>query len=283
VGKEVIANLIHQRSRRAEKPMVKLNCAAFPQTMIEGELFGYVKGAFTGAMNDFPGMISEANGGTLFLDEISDMPADLQTRFLRVLQEREFRPLGSTRTLKANFRVIAATNRPITQALAENRLRSDLYYRLNTFQIEVPPLRDRKQDIPPLVTFFAKQFATQLGKDEPEISPEAFQKLLDYSWPGNVRELQNTMEYAVVLAREGTVSVKELPGELQLPSALQQLERRPAAAGSQQGVQSLDDMERAAILQALAHCHGNKKKAAELLGIQRPTLYNKLKRYAIEL
>jgi DNA-binding NtrC family response regulator len=228
-------------------------------------------------------LFSEANGGTFFLDEISDMPADLQTRFLRVLQEREFRPLGSTRTLKANFRVIAATNRPITQALAENRLRSDLYYRLNTFQIEVPPLRDRKQDIPPLVTFFAKQFATQLGKDEPEISPEAFQKLLDYSWPGNVRELQNTMEYAVVLAREGTVSVKELPGELQLPSALQQLERRPAAAGSQQGVQSLDDMERAAILQALAHCHGNKKKAAELLGIQRPTLYNKLKRYAIEL
>src|SRR5438067_327325 len=153
VGKEVIANTIHQRSRRAAKPMVKLNCAAFPQTMIEGELFGYVKGAFTGAANDFPGMIGEASGSTLFLDEISDMPPDLQTRFLRVLQEREYRPLGSTRVLKANFRVIAATNRPISQALAENRLRSDLYYRLNTFQIEVPPLRERKQDIPPLVTF----------------------------------------------------------------------------------------------------------------------------------
>ena len=279
VGKEVIANLIHSRSRRVDKPMVKLNCAAFPQAMIEGELFGYVKGAFTGAMNDFPGMISEANGGTLFLDEISDMPPDLQTRFLRVLQEREFRPLGSTRTLKADFRVIAATNRPIPQALAENRLRSDLYYRLNTFQIEIPPLRDRKQDIPPLVTFFLKQFATQLGKSEPEISPDAFQKLLDYAWPGNVRELQNAMEYAVVLARNNTVSVKELPGELQLPSALQQIDRTV----SPQGVQSLDNMERAAILQALAHCHGNKKKAAELLGIQRPTLYNKLKRYAIEL
>src|SRR6202022_3703605 len=129
VGKEVIANIIHHRSRRSERPMVKLNCAAFPQTMIEGELFGYVKGAFTGAMNDFPGMIAEANGSTLFLDEISDMPTDLQTRFLRVLQEREFRPLGSTRTLKANFRVIAATNLPIAQALAENRLRSDLVYR----------------------------------------------------------------------------------------------------------------------------------------------------------
>src|SRR5881398_893150 len=279
VGKEVIANAIHARSRRAEKPMVKLNCAAFPQTMIEGELFGYVKGAFTGAMNDFPGMIAEADGSTLFLDEISDMPIDLQTRFLRVLQEREFRPLGSTRVLKANFRLIAATNRPIAQALAENRLRSDLYYRLNTFQIEVPPLRERKQDIPPLVTFFVKQFAQQLGKSEPEISPEAFQKLRDYSWPGNVRELQNAMEYAVVIARQNTVGVKELPGELQLPAALQQIERSVAP----QGVQSLDDMERVTILQALAQCHGNKKKAAELLGIHRPTLYNKLKRYAIEL
>jgi DNA-binding NtrC family response regulator len=280
VGKEIIANLIHHRSRRSDRAMVKLNCAAFPQTMIEGELFGYVKGAFTGASNDFPGMISEADGSTLFLDEISDMPIDLQTRFLRVLQEREYRPLGSTRVLKANFRVIAATNRPISQALAENRLRSDLYYRLNTFQIEVPPLRERKQDIPPLVTFFAKQFATQLGKSEPEISPEAFQKLLDYLWPGNVRELQNAMEYAVVLARNNTVTVKELPGELQLPTALQRIDRSSVPQG---GVQSLDDMERVTILQALAHCHGNKKKAAQLLGIQRPTLYNKLKRYSIEL
>ncbi|HEX4638740.1 MAG TPA: sigma-54 dependent transcriptional regulator [Chthoniobacterales bacterium] len=280
VGKEVIANMVHQRSRRSERPMVKLNCAAFPQTMIEGELFGYVKGSFTGATNDFPGMIAEADKSTLFLDEISDMPIDLQTRFLRVLQEREYRPLGSTRVLKANFRVIAATNRAIPQALAENRLRSDLYYRLNTFQIEVPPLRERKQDIPPLVTFFVKQFATQLGKSEPEISPEAFQKLLDYSWPGNVRELQNAMEYAVVLARNNTVTVKELPNELQLPSALQKIDRAAAAQG---GVQSLDDIERVTILQALAQCHGNKKKAAALLGIQRPTLYNKLKRYAIEL
>src|SRR6202521_763092 len=164
VGKEVIANAIHTHSRRAEKQMVKLNCAAFPQTMIEGELFGYVKGAFTGAVNDFPGMIAEADGGTLFLDEISDMPPDLQTRFLRVLQEREYRPLGSTQTLKADFRVIAATNRPIAQALAENRLRSDLYYRLNTFQIEVPPLREHKAAIPPLVATFLRRFAQELGK-----------------------------------------------------------------------------------------------------------------------
>jgi DNA-binding NtrC family response regulator len=280
VGKEVIANAIHARSRRAGKPMVKLNCAAFPQTMIEGELFGYVKGAFTGATQDFPGMIAAADSGTLFLDEISDMPAELQTRFLRVLQEREYRPLGSTQTMKADFRAIASTNRPIPQALAENRLRSDLYYRLNTFQIEVPPLRKRKQDIPPLIAAFVKQFAQQLGKPEPDISPEAFQKLLDYSWPGNVRELQNAIEYAVVLARQGMIEVKGLPTEIQLPTALQQAE---LAALPRTGVQSLDDVERTAIIHALAGCHGNKKKAAELLGIQRPTLYNKMKRYAIEL
>jgi DNA-binding NtrC family response regulator len=280
VGKEVIANAIHARSRRAGKPMVKLNCAAFPQTMIEGELFGYVKGAFTGAMQDFPGMIAAADSGTLFLDEISDMPAELQTRFLRVLQEREYRPLGSTQTMKADFRAVASTNRPIAQALSENRLRSDLYYRLNTFQIEVPPLRKRKQDIPPLIAAFVRQFAQQLGKPEPDISPEAFQKLLDYSWPGNVRELQNAIEYAVVLARQGMIGVKELPTEIQLPPALQQAE---IAGLPRSGVQSLDDVERTAIIQALAECHGNKKKAAELLGIQRPTLYNKMKRYAIEL
>lgn len=280
VGKEVIANVIHSRSRRAEKPMVKLNCAAFPQAMIESELFGYVKGAFTGAMNDFAGMIAAASGSTLFLDEISEMPPDLQTRFLRVLQEREYRPLGSTRTLKADFRVVAATNRPIARALAENRLRADLYYRLNTFQIEIPPLRERKEDIPPLVATFLKRFAQELGKDEPAIVPEAFQKLLDYSWPGNVRELQNAMEYAVVLARQNKIGVKELPAEVQLPAALQQTERNNNGGT---GVTNLDDLERNAIIQALAQCHGNKKKAAQVLGIQRPTLYNKMKRFAIEL
>src|SRR6476646_3545708 len=278
VGKEVIANSIHGRSRRAAKPMVKLNCAAFPQTMIEGELFGYVKGAFTGATNDFAGMIAAASGSTLFLDEISEMPPDLQTRFLRVLQEREYRPLGSTKTMKADFRVVAATNRPIATALSENRLRADLYYRLNTFQIQIPPLRERKEDIPPLVANFVRRFASELKKPEPEISPEAFQKLLDYSWPGNVRELQNAMEYAVVLARKDKISVKELPAEVQLPAALQQVDR-PSTGG----VQNLDDLERNAIIQALAQCHGNKKKAAQVLGIQRPTLYNKMKRYAIEL
>jgi DNA-binding NtrC family response regulator len=282
VGKEVIANVIHSRSRRAEKPMVKLNCAAFPQAMIEGELFGYVKGAFTGATSDFPGMIAEADGGTLFLDEISEMPTELQTRFLRVLQEREYRSLGSTKTQKADFRVIAATNRPVQQAMAENRLRSDLYYRINTFQIELPPLRERKEDIPPLVASFLRRFSQQLGKPEPSIAPEAFQKLLDYGWPGNVRELQNAIEYAVVLARQSQITVKELPAEVQLPVVLQKTERAVASQSSGPA-RSLEEMERSAILDALAQCHGNKKKAAELLGIQRPTLYNKMKRYGIQL
>jgi DNA-binding NtrC family response regulator len=280
VGKEVIANVIHMRSRRAEKPMVKLNCAAFPQALIESELFGYVKGAFTGATNDFQGMIAAADGGTLFLDEISEMPADLQTRFLRVLQEREYRPLGSTKTLNADFRVIAATNRPVATALAENRLRSDLYYRLNTFQIEVPPLRERKEDIPPLVALFLQRFAQQLGRAQPDLTPEAYEKLLEYCWPGNVRELQNAIEYAVVLARDGRIAVKDLPAEVQLPVALQHLER---SNNGRDDVFDLDELERNAILQALARCHGNKKKAAQLLGIQRPTLYNKMKRHAIAL
>src|SRR4029077_6721749 len=179
-------------------------------------------------------------GSTLFLDEISDMPPDLQTRFLRVLQEREYRPLGSTKTLQADFRVVAATNRPIAQALAENRLREDLYYRLNTFQIEIPPLRERKEDIPPLVASFVKRFAQELGKPEPKIAPEAFQKLLDYAWRGNVRELQNAIEYAVVLARQAQIGIKELPAEVQLPVALQNSDRNH---GQNAGVQSLDDLE----------------------------------------
>jgi DNA-binding NtrC family response regulator len=276
VGKARVARAIHALSPRASRPFHEADCALRPIEFLDTDLFG-IDQTENGPL---PGLFEAANGGTLFLDEISDMPADLQTRFLRVLQEREYRPLGSTQTMKADFRAIASTNRPVAQALSENRLRSDLYYRLNTFQIEVPPLRKRKQDIPPLIALFLRQFAQQLGKPEPDISPDAFQKLLDYAWPGNVRELQNAIEYAVVLARQGMIGVKELPTEIQLPHALQQTE---LAALPRTGVQSLDDVERTAILKALAECHGNKKKAAELLGIQRPTLYNKMKRYAIEL
>jgi len=278
VGKEVAASQIHQASLRAGGPMVKLNCASFPKTMIEAELFGYVKGAFTGAVNDFPGMILEAARGTLFLDEIAEMPPELQTRFLRVLQEREFRPLGSTKSIKADFRLIAATNRPVNAALREGLLRRDLYYRLNTFQIEIPPLRERAEDIPYLVTLFAAQFAARMNRPEPRITSEALETLRSYSWPGNVRELQNAVEYGMVLAEDNVISEKQLPRELQLPAIL-----RETAAMDTEETLNLESRERVAILAALAKCHGNKKKAAQALGIHRPTLYSKMKRYAIEL
>jgi DNA-binding NtrC family response regulator len=278
VGKEVIANQIHRLSHRSKGPLVKLNCAAFPQNMIESELFGYVKGAFTGAANDFSGMIRESAGGTLFLDEIAEMPPDLQTRFLRVLQEREFRPLGSTKTIKADFRLVAATNRPVAAALSSGALRQDLYYRLKTFQIEIPPLRERREDIPSLSLQFARRFATQMNKPEPQFAPDAFQFLIDYNWPGNVRELQNAIEHSVVLCDGGAVTVKHLPRELRLPAILQEAIANPPNSNLK-----LDAREREAILQALAQCHGNKKKAAAVLGIHRPTLYSKMKRYGIEL
>jgi DNA-binding NtrC family response regulator len=280
VGKEVVANQIHRLSQRHAAPMVKLNCAAFPQNMIESELFGYVKGAFTGALNDFPGMIQESAGGTLFLDEIAEMPPDLQTRFLRVLQEREFRPLGSTKTIKVDFRLVAATNRAVPAALSSGALRQDLYYRLKTFQLEIPPLRERREDIPSLSLQFARRFATQMNKEEPKFAPEAFQFLMDYNWPGNVRELQNAIEHSIVLCEGETVTVKHLPRELRLPAILQEAAAHPTNGDPNL---KLDAREREAILQALAQCHGNKKKAAAVLGIHRPTLYSKMKRYGIEL
>ena len=277
VGKEVMANWIHQQSRRAGGPMVRLNCAALPSQLIEGELFGYMKGAFTGAVNDFPGMIAEAAGGTLFLDEIIEMPVELQTRFLRVLQEREYRPLGSTKTLKADFRLITATNRPVQEAIRQGLLRTDLFYRINTFQLEIPPLRKRPEAIPALVEEFTRHFAEALGKPVPTVGPEVMAILMDYHWPGNIRELQNAMEYAVILSQEARITEKELPPEILLPPAL-----RPALE-QEENTLDLDIRERDAILSALAKSHGNKKKAAELLGIHRPTLYSKMKRYNIQL
>jgi DNA-binding NtrC family response regulator len=279
VGKEVMANQIHRLSRRSGGPLVKLNCAAFPANMIEAELFGYMKGAFTGAVSDFPGMIAESSGGTLFLDEIAEMPPELQTRFLRVLQEREFRSLGSTKTQRADFRLVAATNRPIAEALQKGLLRQDLYYRLNTFQVLLPPLRERREDIPALLTTFVRRFSEQIGKTEPTITPEAMERLLAYAWPGNIRELQNAVEYSVILADRDLITEKQLPKGLLLPPELQRVINGP----SSEGVLNLDQQERDSILKALAQAHGNKKKAAEILGIHRPTLYSKLKRYAINV
>lgn len=277
VGKEVLANHIHQSSRRAAGPLIKLNCAAFPANMIEAELFGYVKGAFTGAVMDFPGMIQESAGGTLFLDEIAEMPPELQTRLLRVLQEREYRPLGSTKTRPVDFRLVAATNCAIDEALESGRLREDLYYRLNTFQLELPPLRERREDIPSLVTLFVKTFASQMGKIGIVPTAAALEKITTFHWPGNVRQLRNAIEYAVVLAEGHTIEESHLPAEIRLPAGLQT--RRKSTASS---VQSLLENEKQTIIKALAASQGNKKRAAEMLGIYRPTLYQKIKRLGIE-
>ena len=277
VGKEVFAATVHRQSARAAGPMVKLNCGAFPANMIESELFGYVKGAFTGAVAAFPGMLSEAHGGTLFLDEITELPIDLQTRFLRVLQDREFRPLGSTKTLPADFRLIAACNRPPTQAVQEGRLRQDLYFRLKTFEIEVPPLRERREDLPKLIDTFLHRFAQQLGKPVPQLQPEVLELLRQYPWPGNVRELQNAIEHALVLCDGSLLGPQFFPSEIQRPD----LAPPPASAGC--GPQTLGGIEREALIDALRRSGGNKKRAAELLGIHRPTLYAKLKRFGISL
>jgi DNA-binding NtrC family response regulator len=274
VGKEVYANEIHHQSNRKAGPMVKLNCGAFPANMIEAELFGYAKGAFTGAVGAFPGMLAEANGGSLFLDEITEMPVELQTRFLRVLQEREFRPLGTTKNVPANFRLIAACNTPPAVAVRDGRLRNDLYFRLKTFEIEIPPLRDRREDLPKLADTFLCRFANQLGKELPQFSREALELMLDYAWPGNVRELQNAIEHALVLSDGREISAKSLPKEIRLPELSFLANHIP---------QTLEEVERHALIDAVRQANGNKKRAAEILGIHRPTLYAKLKRLGINL
>ena len=297
VGKEVFANRIHELSRRAEGPLIKLNCAAFPANMIEGELFGYKKGAFTGASQDFPGMLSAATEGTLFLDEIAEMPIDLQTRFLRVLQEREFRPLGSTSVIKADFRLVAASNRRPEEAIRNGRLREDLFYRLNTFTISIPPLRDRTEDIPELAQVFLQRFCSKMGKPLLTIQSEAYDALLRYHWPGNVRQLQNVIERAVVLTTGSMITRRNLPNEVVhgasaeagLPahdhgfstSDLRESPPQIRALLTDSQSFNLAEREKAALVAALDQCNGNKKKAAELLGIHRPTLYTKLKKFGL--
>ncbi len=276
VGKEVYAGEVHRLSQRAEARMVKLNCGAFPANLIEAELFGYAKGAFTGATAAFSGMLAEADGGTLFLDEITEMPLELQTRFLRVLQEREFRPLGTTKNIPVNFRLIAACNRPPAQAVREERLRQDLYFRLKTFEIEIPPLRERREDLPKLADLFIRRFAGPLGKVPPQIGGDVLEMLRNYPWPGNVRELQNAIEHALVLCDGTVIELKHLPHEVRLPDlATQQI-----CAGTSR---TLQDVEKQTLIDALARSNGNKKRAAELLGIHRPTLYAKLKRFGISI
>ena len=277
VGKEVFAEQLHRRSAQAGQAMVKLNCGAFPANMIEAELFGYAKGAFTGAVTAFPGMLAEANGSTLFLDEITEMPVELQTRFLRVLQEREYRPLGTTKSRPVTFRLIAATNRAPASAVQDGKLRQDLYFRLKTFEIEIPPLRERREDLAKLTDTFLHRFAQQLGKAPPQIDPEVLELLRAYPWPGNVRELQNAIEHALVLSDDAVLRARHLPREIQTPDLAPSPMMRSSAPVS------FVEAEREALLEALRRADGNKAKAARLLGIHRATIYAKIKEFGLSV
>lgn len=273
-GKELVANAIHERSRPATA-FIKINCAAMPADLIESELFGYRKGAFTGAVADRGGLFELAENGSLLLDEIGEMSPYLQTKLLRVLQEREYRPLGGHRTVRVRFRLLTATNTDIACALREARLREDLYFRINTVIVHVPALRERTEDIPLLCEHFLRNFRRQYQKPVGSISLAAASVLREYEWPGNVRQLENVIERGVILCK-GT----EL-GTADLPEAL----CRPTGAAVEFGIPSkrtLAEIERAAIVQALARTNWNKTQAADILGVHRPTLHNKMKKHGIQ-
>jgi DNA-binding NtrC family response regulator len=272
-GKELIANALHQLSPRAAGPFIKINCAALPKDLIESELFGYKKGAFTGATTDKVGLLELASGGSLMLDEIGEMPPILQTKLLRVLQEREYRPIGSDRWVRVDFRLVCATNVDLEVALREGRLREDLYFRINTITLRVPPLRERSEDIPLLCEHFLDKFNRRHGKQVRGISSGAYHVLIRNRWPGNVRELENAIERAVLVARAQEIQ----PGDL--PEAVRE-------AGGQQDFQvpphrTLAEIERMAILQTLQRTNWNKQEAAQILGLYRPTLYSKMRKYDI--
>jgi len=276
-GKELIARALHNRSSRCDRPFVRVNCAAIPSGLLESELFGHERGAFTGAINRKIGRFELANGGTLFLDEIGDIPPELQPKLLRVLQEQEFERLGSTQTIRVNVRVVAATSRNLPQMLADREFRGDLYYRLNVFPIRLPALRERSDDIPLLVRHFVQGFARRMQKSIDHVSVESINALLGYSWPGNVRELQNFIERAVILS----------PGKvLRLPvSELNQHNSFADIPEQSPGSRlTLKDAEREHIIQALAQTNwiiGGLKGAAARLGLKRTTLISKMQRLSI--
>jgi DNA-binding NtrC family response regulator len=273
-GKELIAGLLHHLSPRAERPFISLNAAALPDTLLEAELFGYEKGAFTGAMQRKPGRFELADGGTLFLDEIGEMPPGVQTKLLRVLQEGTFERLGGTRTLRVDVRIIAATNKALEQEVTAQRFRADLYYRINVIAIPLPPLRERRDDIPLLVAHFLRKYAQQNGRDL-TIRPQVLQRLQAYNWPGNVRELENVIERAVVLASGSTIGLAELPPHLQDKKSV----LVPSDHFVLPGNATLAQIEREAILQTLQRHAGNRQAAARTLDIGVATLYRKLKEY----
>ena len=275
VGKDLIARAIHEKSRRASGPFIKINSTAIPENLLESELFGYEKGAFTGANASKPGKFELADKGTLFLDEIGDVPPAIQVKLLRVLQEREFERLGGTRTVKVDVRLIAATNRDLREALEQGTFREDLYYRLNVVPIDIAPLRQRKEDIPDLVNLFISRFAGDSGKQVKSISPEAMQILVNYHWPGNVRELQNIIERACALAKGAVIE----PGDIHL-------DVRPAktangATGFLPEGMTLEHWEDEMIREALRRANGNKSQAARLLGLSRNALRYRLSKIGI--
>jgi DNA-binding NtrC family response regulator len=272
-GKELFANAIHHRSHRASGPFIKINCAALPKDLIESELFGYRKGAFTGANADKVGLLELASGGSLMLDEVGEMPAVLQTKLLRVLQEREFRPIGSDRLVQVDFRLICATNVDLDQALSEGRLREDLYFRINTITMRVPPLRERAEDIPLLCSSFLQRFNKRYQKTLKGFSPTAYQLLIRFRWPGNVRELENAIERAVLVAKGAEVQPGDLPESIR--------DEAPASTFSVPPHHTLAEIERLAILQTLQRTNWNKQEAASILGLYRPTLYGKMRKHDI--
>lgn len=272
-GKEVFAQAIHENSNRVGRSFVALNCSTFSKEILESELFGHKQGAFTGALKDKKGFIEEANGGTLFLDEIGEMPIELQAKLLRVLETSEYIPVGDTTPKKSNFRLIAATNRDLKTESDEHRFRSDLYFRLNIFEIKIPPLRERVKDIAPITYYFVQQFSEKTNKKTLVISDDFLQKLENYSWPGNIRELKNIIERSVILSNEDALTSDVLPYEMQ---------HQPEKATKSMSAFSMQSIEKLHIQKVLNYTKGNKAETARLLEIGIATLYRKLDEYGIE-
>jgi DNA-binding NtrC family response regulator len=273
-GKELIANAIHYNSKRLKGPFIKINCAAIPKDLIESELFGYRKGAFTGATMDKEGLLEAAEGGSLLLDEIGEMPPYLQTKLLRVLQEREYRPIGSDRIVHVDFRLVCATNVDVEGALRDGKLREDLYFRINTITLKVPPLRERTEDIPLLCEHFLDKFCQRYQKTVRGFSPAAYHVLIRNRWPGNVRELENAIERAVLVAKAAEIAPGDLPESLREETAVPAEFVFPPHW-------TLAEIEKMAILQTLQRTNWNKQEAAAILGLYRPTLYSKMKKHEI--
>ena len=269
-GKELVAKAIHYNGVRKEGPFVAINCAAIPETLLESELFGYKKGAFTDAKSDKKGLIFKANEGTLFLDEITEMPFTLQAKLLRVIEEREVRPLGDTNSYPIDVRIISTSNRDIASLIQQGRFREDLYYRLKVIDIEMPPLRERKEDIPILVQHFIHKFSMELKKAVSSVSEDALKILLNYFWPGNVRELENIIQRAITLSQHEVILPDDLPA-----SIIQKTDEKLFEKAMEEKF-TLDQLEKEYVKRVLIETGGNKSKAAERLGLDRKTLYRKL-------